>query len=160
MLILNEDEKDCVVMIMRSYDKNWGLGEPGTDMTLSDEPVVLSDLDSLVDLVADGGAGVKIDKTKLSLAGNCSGANGVLELLSAHPDKYFRALAVSNDLVGGVKIGTTELKIYHGKLDDKVSSEKAEAYAYEIRAYFTDFEREDRMIIHRMKNELDWLIGN
>ncbi len=153
-------EKDCVILVMRSYDKNWGLGEPGTEMTLSGEPAVLSDLDSLVDLVADGGAGVKIDKTKLSLAGNCSGANGVLELLSAHPDKYFRALAVSNDIVGGVKTGTTELKIYHGKLDDKVTSEKAGAYADEIGAEFTDFEREDRMIAHRMKNELDWLIGD
>ncbi len=80
-------------------------------------PIRISDLDALVDYVASGKAGVKIDISNMSIVGQSNGGTAVYDILTRYPDKYVRAAVGGAATMPGTSIGNTSLKVYHGGFD-------------------------------------------
>jgi predicted peptidase len=89
----------------------------------------------LRDLISDFAAKNNVDRNKIYIVGMSMGAYGTYEMVARNPDLFAAAIAISGDgdLNRSRNMTKTDWKIYAGKKDTIVASEKSEKMAQALK---------------------------
>ncbi|HEY0651935.1 MAG TPA: dienelactone hydrolase family protein [Chryseosolibacter sp.] len=93
-------------------------------------------METLKNLITDFASTNNVDRRRIYLVGMSMGAYGTYEMVARNPDMFAAAIAISGDgdLTRSNRMAKVQWKIYAGKKDDIVTSDKSEKMAHALKS--------------------------